>query len=342
MRLVPFILCWPWVLLDSQLLPSLICSHFCWEFGGNTVKIHMWYPGWELLLPSSQKLKDTQHTRTHTYSCECHHHTPWTSITWTSRRYAWMYCCASKVCGLPAADGYPQRCSEMASLGTQPIHNQGVLGCAAKHFSLQDPEPGDMGLPAFSTAWGSEHPTPLHSHTPSKPSCILSGTSQPTDKYLSPSSWHTYWKCPSPAPSPCSICAVFTWKLGILWILFALLHQIRRNLRHALCPASPDYWQSHIWIQTVMERLSHRECVLCSAHSPYLGQFAARVPVTRGLLPCVHSPKPPCSIFNLIFSVTARWGSFIAIFHKNNISIQITIMQKREKKKRPWKRMKSS
>ena len=30
--------------------------------------------------------------------------------------------------------------------------------------------------------------------------------------------------------------------------------------------------------------------------------------------------KSPCGTFNLIFFVTLRWGSFIDIFHKNNIS----------------------
>lgn len=84
-----------------------------------------------------------------------------------------------------------------------------------------------------------------------------------------------------------------------------------------------------------MKRLSRAEKrVLCSIQSAYLGQFAPCIIATGGLLPCVRSPKSPCSIFNLIFSVTARWGSFIVILQKNNISTQIIIMQRREEKKK--------
>ncbi|OPJ67884.1 hypothetical protein AV530_002086 [Patagioenas fasciata monilis] len=60
-------------------------------------------------------------------------------------------------------------------------------------------------------------------------------------------------------------------------------------------------------MQAVMKRLSRTENrIFCSIQSAYLGQFAPCIIATGGLLPCVRSPKSPCSIFNLIFSLTAR------------------------------------
>lgn len=73
---------------------------------------------------------------------------------------------------------------------------------------------------------------------------------------------------------------------------------------------------------------------LCSIPSPYLGQFAPCITATGGSLPCVRSPIFPCSIFNLILCVTARRGSFRAIFHKSSIPVQIIIMQKEKKIKK--------
>lgn len=73
---------------------------------------------------------------------------------------------------------------------------------------------------------------------------------------------------------------------------------------------------------------------LCSIPSPYLGQFCPCITATGGSLPCVRSPIFPCSIFNLILCVTARRGSFRAIFHKSSIPVQIIITQKEKKLKR--------
>lgn len=79
---------------------------------------------------------------------------------------------------------------------------QSISLCKTQSLEIRDSLlalPGDLSIPPLCTH--------LHPASPHVSSLV---TSQPTDKYLSPSSWHTYWKCPSPAPPPCSICAVFT------------------------------------------------------------------------------------------------------------------------------------